>query len=98
MSLSVLIIGLFAMMIISYRVSKDLLYPGFLFPIPWIIFLILLQTSSFDFNPDSSAYLYFLVGAFVFEIGVLSLVCIRFWIDICINDPVFDWLDSWLQL
>lgn len=69
MNLTLLIAGTLLLCIVVMVLTKDFLHPGFLFCIPWIVFLSLLPLSNYDYDGDSLCYFYFLAGTFVFECG-----------------------------
>ena len=60
MNLTLLIAGTLLLCIVVMVLTKDFLHPGFLFCIPWIVFLSLLPLSNYDYDGDSLCYFYFL--------------------------------------
>lgn len=69
MNLFLLIVGDILICFLIFSITKDFLHPGFLFCIPWIVFLTLLALSNYDYDGSSLCYIYFLIGTIFFEIG-----------------------------
>ncbi|EOZ5833565.1 O-antigen polymerase [Enterococcus faecium] len=65
----IFLLGCILLLIMSFQVTKDIISPEVLFPIPWIIATIILITGDFSYNPQSMAFFYLLIGAVIFEIG-----------------------------
>lgn len=63
------IICLVVSLIISLKMFKDVMHPGVLFCVPWIIFSLMLPISELDFNASSNCYLYLAFGVIIFEIA-----------------------------
>lgn len=73
------IIYLSIILIIFFIIStkylyKDVLSPAFLIGFPWLISLILLPFTDFNYNKDSYLFLYFVLGIFVFIIGYTFII------------------------
>lgn len=71
MNLILLIVGNILLCLLVLLITKDFLHPGFLFCIPWIVFLSCLFLSDYDYDSSSFCYIYFLVGSVLFELGCL---------------------------
>lgn len=69
MNLMILILGNIIICLLVFSMTKDFLHPGFIFCIPWIIFLILLSLSDYNYDASSFCYIYFFIGTIVFELG-----------------------------
>lgn len=59
---------------ITKNVYKDILSPAVLVGLPWLIALILLIPSNFNYDCNSIYYLYFAIGIFAFEIGYIVAI------------------------
>ena len=73
MSWLVFIMCLIISLIINLKIFKDVMYPGVLFCIPWLIFSLILPISKLNFNASSNCYLYLACGVVAFEIGCLAI-------------------------
>lgn len=56
---------------ISIIIYKDIMSPAILVKIPWLISLLFLLFTDFDYDSNSFLYLYFVVGLIAFDIGHL---------------------------
>ncbi len=54
----IFLLGCILLLIMSFQVTKDIISPEVLFPIPWIIATIILITGDFSYNPQSMAFLF----------------------------------------
>ncbi len=69
MNLILLILGNLLICFLVLFIAKDFLHPGFLFCVPWIIFLSFLFLSDYDYDSSSFCYIYFFIGTIIFELG-----------------------------
>lgn len=67
----IFLVGCVFLFIINFRITKDIMAPEVLFLIPWIIATFVLITGNYNYDPQSLAFLYLLLGAFIFEVGCL---------------------------
>jgi len=64
---SIIIIG--ALIYFAKVIFKDILSPAVLIGVPWLLSMLLLVFSHFDFDVNSIYFLYFALGIFVFQVG-----------------------------
>lgn len=74
-----LIFFIAVLIILSKVIYKDMLCPTVLVGVPWLLSMLLLLYSYFEFDINSIFLVYFALGIFIFQIGyiVISLGKVR---------------------